>query len=187
MPRRPRLPCPEFGKPSETSDVCVCAAMRILSRAMTEPHVRALAGFGLSLTEFHVLVALQSLPEIHAWHLAAMIRLDPAAVSRSLARLGGAVRGAVLGTPTGCVAAHRRRSTDDDAALRRLGRHRRPNSSGSRSRVCRSTPPGGARAPVATPDSGTRLERRLRSFHPLARDLRNSERVRTPMPVAPFP
>jgi DNA-binding MarR family transcriptional regulator len=87
MPRRPRLPGPEFGKPSETSDVCVCAAVRILSRAMTEPHVRALAGFGLSLTDFHLLVGLQSLSEVNAWHLAAMVRLDPAAVSRSLARL----------------------------------------------------------------------------------------------------
>jgi DNA-binding MarR family transcriptional regulator len=54
---------------------------------MTEPHVRALNGHGLSLAEFHVLVALQSRPEIHAWHLAAMVRLDPAAVSRGLARL----------------------------------------------------------------------------------------------------
>jgi hypothetical protein len=159
MPRRPRLPGPEFGKPSETSDVCVCAAVRILSRAMTEPHVRALAGFGLSLTDFHLLVGLQSLSEVNAWHLAAMVRLDPAAVSRSLARLEERRDVERTSVRTSALATDGPWSGDRNAPRLHLGRDRRSDPRRTQSSICRGLALDRPLAAVAAQDSGTRVDR----------------------------
>jgi DNA-binding MarR family transcriptional regulator len=72
--------------PSDAPDGCLCAAVRMLARLVTSPLERMLAGHGLTLTEFQLMVKLHSAPA-SAIELALRLRLDPAPVGRSLMRL----------------------------------------------------------------------------------------------------
>ena len=72
--------------PSDSLDACVCAAVRMLSRAVTSPLERMLAAHGLTLTEFQLMVKLHS-ASASAIELARRLRLDPAPVGRSLNRM----------------------------------------------------------------------------------------------------
>ena len=79
---------------SDAPDGCVCAAVRMLARLVTRPLERMLAGHGLTLTEFQLMVKLHAGPA-SAIELARRLRLDPAPVGRSLNRMqerGVAVR-----------------------------------------------------------------------------------------------
>jgi len=71
---------------SDAPDGCVCAAVRMLARLVTSPLERRLAGHGLPLTEFQLMVTLHSVPA-SSIELALRLRLDPAPVGRSLMRL----------------------------------------------------------------------------------------------------
>ena len=71
---------------SRIPDACVCTALRTLTRFVTRPMARWLAGFGITLTEFQILVTLHESPR-SALALTRRLRLHAAPVSRSLARL----------------------------------------------------------------------------------------------------
>jgi len=71
---------------SDAPDGCVCGAVRMLTRLVTRPLERMLAGHGLTLTEFQLMVKLHAGPA-SAIELARRLRLDPAPVGRSLNRM----------------------------------------------------------------------------------------------------
>ena len=71
---------------STVPDACVCTALRMLTRFVTRPMERMLAGSGITLTEFQILVALHESPR-SALALTRRLRLHAAPVSRALARL----------------------------------------------------------------------------------------------------
>jgi len=71
---------------SPLPDACLCSAARMLSRYVSRPLDRFLAGHGISITEFQIMVALQESPA-RALALARRLRLDPGNVGRALARL----------------------------------------------------------------------------------------------------
>ncbi len=71
---------------SRIPDACVCTALRTLTRFVTRPMARWLAGFGITLTEFQILVTLDESPR-SALALTCRLRLHAAPVSRALARL----------------------------------------------------------------------------------------------------
>ncbi len=71
---------------SRIPDACVCTALRTLTRFVTRPMERMLAGHGITLTEFQILVSLHESPT-SALGLTRRLRLDPAPVSRALAGL----------------------------------------------------------------------------------------------------
>jgi len=72
--------------PSPLPDACLCSATRILSRYLSRPLNRFLAGFGITITEFQLMVVLQEGPA-RALALARRLHLDPAPTGRALARL----------------------------------------------------------------------------------------------------
>ena len=71
---------------SSIPDACVSTALRTLTRFATRRMERMLAGQGLGLTEFQIMVTLYESPT-SALGLTRRLRLDPAPVSRALARL----------------------------------------------------------------------------------------------------
>lgn len=71
---------------SRIPDACVCTALRMLTRFVTGPMERLLAGFGITLTEFQILVTLHESPR-SALAVTRRLRLHAAPVSRALARL----------------------------------------------------------------------------------------------------
>jgi len=71
---------------SRIPDACVCTALRMLTRFVTRPMERMLAGFGFTLTEFQILVTLHESPR-SALAITRRLRLHAAPVSRALARL----------------------------------------------------------------------------------------------------
>ena len=71
---------------SPAPDACLCSATRILSRYVSRPLDRFLAGQGLTITEFQVLVVLERGPS-RGLALACRLRLDPGHISRALGRL----------------------------------------------------------------------------------------------------
>jgi len=71
---------------SRIPDACVCTALRMLTRFVTRPMERMLAGFGITLTEFQILVTLHESPR-SALAITRRLRLHAAPVSRALARL----------------------------------------------------------------------------------------------------
>ncbi|RPH65427.1 MAG: MarR family transcriptional regulator [Myxococcaceae bacterium] len=81
---------------SPIPDPCLCSAARMLSRYVSRPLERLLAGHGITITEFQLMVALQEGPA-RALHLARRLRLDPGPTGRALARLAerGVVRRAL--------------------------------------------------------------------------------------------
>lgn len=81
---------------SNPPDACLCSAARMLSRYASRPLERFLAGHGLTITEFQLMVALQEGPA-RALPLSRRLRLDPGPTGRALARLAekGAVRRAL--------------------------------------------------------------------------------------------
>jgi hypothetical protein len=66
-------------------DVCVCAALRLLSRFCSRELSRALDPFGLNIADFHLLIALRAEP-LPQMAIARSLHLDSAAVSRLIAR-----------------------------------------------------------------------------------------------------
>ena len=71
---------------SRIPDACICTALRMLTRFVTRPMERMLAGHGITLTEFQILVALHETP-MSALALTRRLRLHVAPVSRALGRL----------------------------------------------------------------------------------------------------
>ena len=86
MSRMPRLPGAPRSRDSDTSDVCVCAALRLLARFSSLELSRALLAQGSTLTEFHLLVALDLAPAPQTV-LARTLHIDAGAVSRGIRRL----------------------------------------------------------------------------------------------------
>jgi hypothetical protein len=86
MPPLLRLPGEIDPAWSRIPDACICAALRMLSRHASRPLDRVLAGHGVSITEFQLMLILQERPA-RALELARRLRLDPAPTGRSLARL----------------------------------------------------------------------------------------------------
>jgi len=86
MPSALRIPGDRAFAPSPLPDACVCSAARILSRYLSRPLNRFLAGFGITITEFQLMVVLQEGPA-RALALARRLRLDPAPTGRALAKL----------------------------------------------------------------------------------------------------
>jgi DNA-binding MarR family transcriptional regulator len=82
----PRLPGGPRSRDSDTSDVCVCAAIRLLARFASLDLSRVLLAQGSTLTEFHLLVALQLEPAAQTV-LARTLHIDAGAVSRTIRRL----------------------------------------------------------------------------------------------------
>ena len=67
------------------ADVCVCSALRLLSRFCSRQLSRALLPHGVNIADFHLLVALRAEP-LSQMALARSLHLDSAAVSRLIAR-----------------------------------------------------------------------------------------------------
>jgi DNA-binding MarR family transcriptional regulator len=86
MSRTPRLPGARRDPTSGTADICVCAAFRLLTRFACRELSRALLEHGISVGEFHLLLALEAAPAPQM-ALARSLHLDPAAVSRIVRRL----------------------------------------------------------------------------------------------------
>src|SRR5262249_52399612 len=82
-----RLPGAVDPTSSELPDGCVCAALRMLSRYASRRLERVLAGHGLTLTEFQLMLTLQEIGPARVLALARRLQLDPSATGRSLARL----------------------------------------------------------------------------------------------------
>ena len=70
------------------ADVCVCSALRLLSRFCGRQLSRALLPHGLNIADFHLLVALRAEP-LPQMALARSLHLDSAAVRRLIARAAG--------------------------------------------------------------------------------------------------
>ena len=71
---------------SPVPDACLCSSARMLSRYVSRPLDRFLAGSGLTITEFQIVVILREGPA-RVVPLACRLRLDPGHISRALARL----------------------------------------------------------------------------------------------------
>ncbi|HUM09814.1 MAG TPA: MarR family transcriptional regulator [Myxococcaceae bacterium] len=85
MSRIPQLPGGHAVGPSGLLDVCVCAALRLLSRFCSRELSRALDPHGLNINDFHLLIALRAEP-LPQMALARSLHFDSAAVSRLVAR-----------------------------------------------------------------------------------------------------
>ena len=70
---------------SPIPDPCLCSAARMLSRYVSRPLERLLAGHGITITEFQLMVALHGGPA-RALHLARRLRLDPGPTERGVVR-----------------------------------------------------------------------------------------------------
>ena len=81
-----RLPGELGFEGSSIPDACLCSAARMLSRYASRPLDRFLAGHGITITEFQLMVALQERPA-RTLELARRLRLDPGPTGRALARL----------------------------------------------------------------------------------------------------
>jgi len=81
-----RIPGERDSSGSTLPDACLCSAARLLSRFVSRPLDRCLAGQGLTITEFQVMVLLRDHPA-RAFELSRRLRLDPAPISRALTRL----------------------------------------------------------------------------------------------------
>ena len=86
MHAAPRLPGHGPHTTSELADVCVCAALRLLSRFASLELARALMVHDATITDFHLLVALATDPGAQM-PLARTLHLNPSAVSRVVTRL----------------------------------------------------------------------------------------------------
>jgi DNA-binding MarR family transcriptional regulator len=82
-----RLPGAIDGSWSEIPDACVCSALRMLSRYASRRLERMLAGHGVTVTELQLMIVLLQGGPASGLELARRLRLDPAPVGRSLARL----------------------------------------------------------------------------------------------------
>lgn len=71
---------------SSVPDACVCTALRTLTRFVTRPMERMLAGHGITLTEFQIMVTLHESPT-SGLALTRRLRIHAAPVSRALASL----------------------------------------------------------------------------------------------------
>jgi len=87
MPFKLRLPGAAAPGESGIPDACVCTALRMLSRYACRQLDRALAGQGLTLTQFQLMLTLREEGPARVVALARRLRLDPAPTGRSLARL----------------------------------------------------------------------------------------------------
>ena len=87
MPRKLRLPGAVDPRWSEIPDACVYAALRMLSRYASRRLDRVVAGHGLTLTEFQLMLTLWEEGPARVLVLARRLRLDPGPTGRSLARL----------------------------------------------------------------------------------------------------
>ena len=87
MPCKLRLPGAVDPRWSEIPDACVCTALRMLSRYASRRLDRVLAGHGLTLTEFQLMLTLWEEGPARVLALARRLRLDPGPTGRSLARL----------------------------------------------------------------------------------------------------
>jgi DNA-binding MarR family transcriptional regulator len=72
--------------PSDGPDACLCAAIRMLARLVTNRFDRVLASCETTPTEFQLMVKLHSAPA-SAIELSHRLRIDPAPVGRSLLRM----------------------------------------------------------------------------------------------------
>ena len=81
-----RLPGERAFAQSPLLDACLCSAARILSRYASRLLDRSLAGHGITITEFQLMVVLKENPA-RTVPLARRLRLDPRPVGRALARL----------------------------------------------------------------------------------------------------
>jgi hypothetical protein len=86
MPVPLRIPGALGFAQSPVPDACLCSTVRILNRYVSRPLDRFLAGHGITITEFQLMVALQEGPA-RTLALARRLRLDPAPTGRALARL----------------------------------------------------------------------------------------------------
>ncbi len=81
-----RIPADLGFAESPIPDPCLCSAARMLSRYVSRPLDRFLAGHGITIAQFQLMVALQEEPA-RAMPLARRLRLDPGPTGRALARL----------------------------------------------------------------------------------------------------
>ncbi|HET6981620.1 MAG TPA: MarR family transcriptional regulator [Myxococcaceae bacterium] len=72
---------------SGSLDACVCTSLRMLSRYASNQLDRILAGSGITLTEFQLMLTLWREGPARVLPLARRLRLDPGPTGRSLARL----------------------------------------------------------------------------------------------------
>ncbi len=86
MPPLLRIPGALDATWSRIPDACLCSAARMLSRYASRSLDRMLAGHGISLTEFQLMVILRDAPA-RAVELARRLRLDPGPTGRALLRL----------------------------------------------------------------------------------------------------
>ncbi|MGZ6070630.1 MAG: MarR family winged helix-turn-helix transcriptional regulator [Myxococcaceae bacterium] len=86
MPPLLRIPGALDSAWSWIPDACLCSAARMLSRYASRPLDRMLAGHGITLTEFQLMVTLRDAPA-RAVELARRLRLDPGPTARALLRL----------------------------------------------------------------------------------------------------
>lgn len=86
MPPVLRIPGAVDSRWSNIPDACLCSAARMLSRHVSRPLERMLAGHGITITEFQLMLLLREAPA-RALRLARRLRLDPAPTGRALARL----------------------------------------------------------------------------------------------------
>lgn len=87
MLRTLRIPGTADPNRSEVRDACLCTALRMLNRYASRRLDRVLAGHGLTLTEFQLMLTLWEEGPARVGALARRLRLDPVLVGRSLARL----------------------------------------------------------------------------------------------------
>ena len=87
MTRRLHLPGTVDPAESGSSDPCLCTSLRMLSRYSSNQLDRIVAGSGITLTEFQILLTLWREGPARVLALARRLRLDPGPIGRSLARL----------------------------------------------------------------------------------------------------
>jgi hypothetical protein len=81
-----RIPGAVDDRWSNIPDACLCSAARMLSRYVSRPLERMLAGHGITVTEFQLMLILREAPA-RALRLGRRLRLDPGPIGRALARL----------------------------------------------------------------------------------------------------
>lgn len=86
MPPLLRIPGTLDATWSRIPDACLCSAARMLSRYASRPLDRMLAGHGITVTEFQLMIVLRDGPA-RAVELARRLRLDPGPTGRALSRL----------------------------------------------------------------------------------------------------
>ena len=87
MTRRLCLPGAIDLSGSSSADTCVCTSLRMLSRYASNQLDRVVAGDGITLTEFQVMLTLWREGPARVLALARRLRLDPHSIGHSLMRL----------------------------------------------------------------------------------------------------